>query len=69
MLESARRKFLDPDPAVRLEALEKIWDAFERVKTLEIPGDGNKKVSATNSSTKLRESQDSCRSYMRKLYN
>jgi hypothetical protein len=34
MLEAARRKFLDPDDAVRREALEKLWDAWERVKTI-----------------------------------
>ena len=37
LLESARTKFLAPDSAVRREALEKLWDAWERVKTLE-PG-------------------------------
>lgn len=34
MLETARRKFLAPDVAVRREALEALWDAWERVKTL-----------------------------------
>ena len=34
MLESARRTFLDRDPKVRLESLEKLWDAWERLKTL-----------------------------------
>lgn len=38
MLEAARAKFLNPSPAIRQEALEKLWDAFERTKTLE-PGD------------------------------
>ncbi len=37
MLETARRKFLDADESVRREALEKLWDAWERVKTVE-PG-------------------------------
>jgi AbiJ N-terminal domain 4 len=37
MLESARSKFLNPNPLVRREALEKLWDAWERIKTLE-PG-------------------------------
>jgi hypothetical protein len=37
LLESARAKFLSPDPNVRREAIEKLWDAWERVKTLE-PG-------------------------------
>ena len=37
MLETARAKYLDPSLEVRLEALEKLWDAWERAKTLEIP--------------------------------
>jgi hypothetical protein len=41
LLETARKKFLDPDPAVRREALEKLWDAWERLKTLE-PGKDKK---------------------------
>jgi hypothetical protein len=40
----AREKYLNPDPAVRGEALEKLWDAWERLKTLE-PG-RDKKESA-----------------------
>jgi len=43
LLESARTKFLDPDPAVRRESLEKLWDAWERIKTIE-PG-ADKKAS------------------------
>jgi hypothetical protein len=45
MLEEARRKFLDPDLSVRRDGLEKIWDAWERVKSLERPGEGNKRES------------------------
>jgi hypothetical protein len=37
MLETARAKFLAPDPAIRRESVEKLWDAWERLKTLE-PG-------------------------------
>ena len=37
MLESARTKFLNPNSHVRREALEKLWDAWERIKTIE-PG-------------------------------
>lgn len=44
LLEVARAKFLDPDPSVRRESLEKLWDAFERLKTLE-PG-SDKRASA-----------------------
>jgi hypothetical protein len=34
LLERARSKFTSPDPAVRREALEHVWDAFERAKTI-----------------------------------
>jgi hypothetical protein len=34
MLETARAKFLAPDPRIRRESLEKLWDAWERLKTL-----------------------------------
>lgn len=45
MLETARRKFLSPDEATRREALETLWDAWERLKTL---GDGpDKKAQIT----------------------
>jgi len=35
LLESARRKFLSPDLEIRKESLEKLWDAWERLKTIE----------------------------------
>ena len=34
LLETAIHKFTDPDPRVRRDALEKLWDAFERSKTM-----------------------------------
>ena len=37
LLETARTKFLNRSPGVRREALEKLWDAWERLKTVE-PG-------------------------------
>ncbi len=37
LLETARRKYLSPNDAERRVALEKLWDAFERIKTLEDP--------------------------------
>jgi hypothetical protein len=37
LLEDARSHFLNRRPEVRLRALEKIWDAWERLKTLEGP--------------------------------
>ena len=46
LLESARSKFLSPDPGSRRDALEKIWDAWERLKTLEVGGDKRASTSA-----------------------
>jgi len=46
MLETARKKFLNPNPSTRREALEKLWDAWERLKTVFLP-EANKKLSAT----------------------
>lgn len=37
LLETARGRYLSPDEAERRVALEKLWDAFERIKTLEHP--------------------------------
>jgi hypothetical protein len=43
LIEDARRKFFSPDLTVRKEALEKLWDAWERLKSLREPS--NKKES------------------------
>ncbi len=43
MLQEARLKFMSPNKDIRREALERLWDCWERIKTLEIPG--NKKLS------------------------
>lgn len=45
MLEESRLKFLNRDPKVRREALERLWDCWERLKSLENPQ--NKKQSIT----------------------
>jgi hypothetical protein len=37
LLEEARTKFMDPSPRVRQEALERAWDAWERLKTVKDP--------------------------------
>jgi len=44
MLETARAKYLDPSLQVRLEAIEKLWDAWERIKTLEQPAEKKKSI-------------------------
>ena len=41
LLENARGKFISRDPKVREEGLEKLWDAWERLKTVE-PGSDKK---------------------------
>lgn len=40
MLEAARCKFINPNEAIRCEALASLWDAWERLKTL---GEGSDK--------------------------
>lgn len=37
LLEEARAKFIKPDPRIRQEALERAWDAWERLKTVRDP--------------------------------
>jgi len=44
LLELARDKFRDPDVNIRREAVEKLWDAWERLKTLEPEADKKKQV-------------------------
>jgi AbiJ N-terminal domain 4 len=44
LLEIARRKFQSHDPVVRKEGLEKLWDAWERLKTLDVPEDKKRSV-------------------------
>jgi hypothetical protein len=46
LLEVARHKFLNRSPDVRRESLEKLWDAWERLKTIEIAGDKKASVKA-----------------------
>jgi len=45
MLGEARRKFLNPDQGIRKEAVESLWDAWERLKSSDDPS--NKKKSVT----------------------
>lgn len=44
MFEESRLKFLNPDPRVRRESLERLWDAWERIKSLEQPDDKKRSV-------------------------
>lgn len=42
LMEESRFKFLDPDPLIRREAVERLWDSWERLKSL---AHGDKKTS------------------------
>lgn len=44
MLEDARRKFLSPDAKLQGESLERLWDAWERLKSLDDPTDKKRSV-------------------------
>lgn len=44
LLSTAREKFLNRDLKVRREALEKLWDAWERLKSLSDPADKKNSV-------------------------
>jgi hypothetical protein len=46
LLEKARSKFVSRDFDTRREALEKLWDAWERLKTVEDPSDKKLSVAA-----------------------
>lgn len=43
MLEESRVKFFNPSASIRREAVERLWDCWERLKSLDSPG--NKKQS------------------------
>jgi hypothetical protein len=46
LLETARDKFLNKSAEIRGEGLEKLWDAWERLKTLESGADKRAQASA-----------------------
>lgn len=46
LLELAREKFRNPDVNIRREAIEKLWDVWERLKTLEPGTDKKKQIGA-----------------------
>ena len=39
MLDEAKTKFLNPHPEIRREAIERLWDCWERLKSIENPND------------------------------
>lgn len=59
LLQSARQKFLDRDSKIHRESIEKLWDAWERLKTIEEGKDKLAQASALFSrlsvGTKFRE--------------
>lgn len=46
LLETARGLYLSRDPADRATAIEKLWDGFERLKTIDDPADKKSSVAA-----------------------
>ena len=46
ILEDARKKILNPSVKIREESLEKLWDAWERIKTLEMSNDKKQSIKA-----------------------
>ncbi|MBB3185014.1 hypothetical protein FHR95_002594 [Halomonas fontilapidosi] len=44
MLEECRVKFINPAPTVRREAVERLWDCWERLKSLDDPQNKRKSV-------------------------
>ena len=46
LLKKACHKFRDPDIVVRRESLEALWDAWERLKTIECPSNKKRSISA-----------------------
>ncbi|MBA4418863.1 MAG: hypothetical protein C0392_13295 [Syntrophus sp. (in: bacteria)] len=46
MIDEAQQKFVNPDCRIRREAVERLWDCWERIKTIENPDD-KKKSTAT----------------------
>ena len=46
MIDDAQKKFLNPDTKVRKEAIERLWDCWERTKSLENPNNKKKSVYA-----------------------
>ncbi len=68
MLDDARKKILNPDPVVHRESIERLWDCWERIKTLERPND--KKTSITlllNKATTQKDVREMLEEEARKL--
>lgn len=63
MLDECRIKFSDRNPLVRREALERLWDGWERIKSLADPSDKKKSIKiildATSAEPSLRERLES----------
>ena len=67
MLEESRRKFLNSDPVIRKEAIERLWDCWERIKSREKPD--NKKASITLLLNRASEQSDEVRALLEEEAN
>ncbi len=59
MLQESVSKFLDPDPRIRKDGVERLWDVWERLKSLQYPSDKKRSVQVlldkTGSEERFRE--------------
>jgi hypothetical protein len=46
MIDEAKKKFINPDTKIRREAIERLWDCWERIKSLEDPSNKRKSIVA-----------------------
>ena len=44
MIDDSQKKFSNPDTKIRKEAIERLWDCWERIKTLEDPTNKKKSI-------------------------
>jgi len=44
MIDEAQKKFVSSDSRIRREAVERLWDCWERIKTIESPSDKKKSI-------------------------
>lgn len=67
LIAQAEQRFLDPSPAGAPDALEKLWDAFERIKTLLDPDKKRGSKVLISSATSTTESAELIEAEMKAL--
>lgn len=67
LIRQAEERFLDPDPTGARDALEKLWDAFERIKTVLVPHKRRGSAALIAAATSTAESAELVETEMRAL--